>query len=177
MSTFTIHSIDEAPEASKNILTNAQESFGFVPNLMRIMAESPPTLEAYTTLMRLFDKTAFDASERQIILLAVSKENECHYCLSAHAKLAAMNGVSQEVIAAIRAGAPVADERLQLLVELVRSIVSTRGWPDQSLVERFYGLGYTHQHYLEIVLGVTMKTLSNYINHAADTPINEAFAA
>ena len=75
------------------------------------------------------------------------------------------------------AGAPVADERLQLLVELVRSIVSTRGWPDQSLVERFYGLGYTHQHYLEIVLGVTMKTLSNYINHAADTPVNEAFAA
>ena len=64
-----------------------------------------------------------------------------------------------------------------LLVELVRSLVSTRGWPDQSLLERFYGFGYTHRHYLEIMLGVAMKTLSNYINHAADTPVNEAFAA
>ena len=67
MNTFTIHSIDEAPKASNTILTNAQKSFGFVPNLMRIMAESPPTLEAYTTLMRLFDKSAFGASERQVI--------------------------------------------------------------------------------------------------------------
>ena len=50
MSTFTIHSIDSAPEASKTILTSAQKTFGFVPSLMRIMTESPPTLEAYTTL-------------------------------------------------------------------------------------------------------------------------------
>ena len=106
----------------------------------------------------------------------MSKENECGYCLAAHDKVAAMKGVPPAVIAAIRAGAPIADERLQLLVTLVRSIVGTRGWPDQALVETFYALGYTQRHYLEIVLAVAMKTLSNYVNHAADTPIDEAFA-
>ena len=88
-----------------------------------------------------------------------------------------MKGVPRAVIEAVRAGAPIAEERLQLLVTLVRSIVSTRGWPDQALVERFHALGYTKRHYLEIVLAVAMKTLSNYVNHAADTPIDEALAA
>jgi uncharacterized peroxidase-related enzyme len=177
MSKFSLHSIDTAPGASKTILVDVQKSFGFVPNLMRVMAESPPTLQAYTTLMRLFEKSAFDTTEKEIILLAVSKENECGYCLSAHAKVAAMKGVPLEVIEAVRAGAPLADGRLQLLVELVRSIVATRGWPDQALVERFYALGYTQQQHLEIVFAVAMKTLSNYVNHAADTPIDEALAA
>ena len=177
MSNFSIHSNNSAPQASRAILTNVQKGLGFVPNLMRVMAESPPTLEAYTTLMRLFEKSAFGTTEKQVILLAVSSENGCGYCLSAHSKLAAMKGVRQEIVSAVRAGAPLADERLQILVELVRSIVSTRGWPDQALVDRFYNFGYTQQQYLEVVLAVAFKTLSNYVNHAADTPVDEALAA
>ncbi|MFQ5775314.1 MAG: carboxymuconolactone decarboxylase family protein [Kiloniellaceae bacterium] len=141
------------------------------------MAASPVTAEAYTTLMGLFEKSAFDTIEKEVILLAVSKENECGYCLAAHGKVAAMRGVPPAVVAAIRAGSPIADERLQLLVTLVRAIVGTRGWPDRALVERFFALDYTPQHYLEIVLAVSMKTLSNYVNHAADTPLDEAFAS
>ena len=177
MPQFTLHSAETAPEAARPILDNVQRGFGFVPNLIRVMAESPATAEAYTTLMGLFEKSAFDAIEKEVILLAVSKENECGYCLAAHGKVAAMKGVPAVVIAAIRSGASIADERLQLLVQLVRSIVGTRGWPDQALVEKFYALGYARQHYLEIVLAVAMKTLSNYVNHAADTPLDEAFAA
>lgn len=177
MTRFPLHTAETAPEAAKPILNNVERGFGFVPNLIRVMAASPSTLEAYTTLMGLVEKSAFNATEREVILLAVSKENECGYCLAAHGKVAAMKGVPPAVIAAIRAGAPIADQRLQLLVTLVRAIVGTRGWPDQALVERFFALGYTPQHYLEIVLAVAMKTLSNYVNHAANTPLDEAFAA
>ena len=177
MTRFPLHSAETAPQAAKPILNNIEKNFGFVPNLMRVMAASPVTLEAYTTLMGLFEKSAFDTIEKEIILLAVSKENECKYCLAAHGKGAAMKGVPSAVIAAVRAGTPIADERLPPLVTLVRTVVATRGWPDQALVERFFDLGYTPQHYLEIVLAVAMKTLSNYINHAADTPLDEAFAS
>ena len=177
MTRFPVHTTETAPEAAKPILNNFERGFGFVPNLMGVMAASPVTAKAYTTLMGLFDKSAFDTIEKEVILLAVSKENACGYCLAAHGKVAAMKGVPPALVAAVRAGAPIDDERLQLLVTLVRAIVSTRGWPDQALVERFYALGYTPQHYLEIVLAVAMKTLSNYVNHAADTPTDEAFAA
>ena len=177
MTRFPLHTLETAPAAAKPVLHGVQKNLGFIPNLVAIMASSPATAEAYTTLMGLFEKSAFNTIEKQVILLAVSKENECGYCLSAHAKLAAMKGVAPAVIAAVRNGVPLADERLQALVALVRTIVRTRGWPEPALSERFFALGYTHQHYLELVLAVTFKTLSNYVNHAANTPLDEAFAA
>ena len=41
MTGFTPHSTDTAPEGSKPILGDVQKGFGFVPDLMRVMAESP----------------------------------------------------------------------------------------------------------------------------------------
>ena len=40
---------------------------------------------------------------------------------------------------------------------------------------RWYGLALRTANYLELLVGVTMKTLSNYVNHQANTPIDEAF--
>ena len=48
---------------------------------------------------------------------------------------------------------------------------------DAALVKRFFDLGYSNQQYLELLLAVSMKTLSNYVNHAANTPLDQAFAA
>lgn len=177
MTEFALHSAETAPEAARPILNSVQKGYGFVPNLMRVMADSPETLEAYTTLMSLFERTSFDKVEKEVILLAVSQENACHYCLAAHSTVAAMKGVSQDVIDAIRGDKPLPDSRLDTIVSLVRSIVGSRGWPDAQLVKRFHDHGYTNQQYLEIVLAVSMKTLSNYVNHAADTPLDQAFAA
>lgn len=177
MTQFTLHSAETAPEAARPILNNVQKGFGFVPNLMRIMAGSPETLEAYTTLMRLFERTSFDKKEKEVILLAVSQENGCDYCLAAHSTTAVMKGVPQDFIDAIRSDRSLTDERLDVLVSLVRSIVSSRGWPDAELVERFSDLGYSNQQYLELLLAVSLKTLSNYVNHAADTPVDQEFKA
>lgn len=40
----------------------------------------------------------------------------------------------------------------------------------------FLDAGYNNQAILEVVLGVGLKTISNYTNHFAQTPLNEAFA-
>jgi hypothetical protein len=41
----------------------------------------------------------------------------------------------------------------------------------------FLAAGYDKRQALEVLVGVTMKTLSNYANHLTDTPLNEQFAA
>ena len=58
---------------------------------------------------------------------------------------------------------------------LTRSIVETRGWPDNAATGAFFKAGYGTREYLEVLVGVTMKTLSNYVNHAANTPLDAAF--
>ncbi len=41
MTTFPVHSRETAPEGSKPVLAAAQKKFGFVPNLIRVLAEAP----------------------------------------------------------------------------------------------------------------------------------------
>lgn len=177
MSEFPLHEIESAPDAARPILEGAEEAYGFVPNLLRVMAEAPPLLEAYTTLNEILEKTSLAPTERQVLLLSVSAENGCAYCVPAHSALARNAGVPDEVVEAIREGRPATDERLEALRRFTQAVVRERGRPSEEEVERFLEAGYTRPQILEVVLGVGMKTLSNYTNHLAETPVDEPFEA
>ncbi len=176
MSNFTVHTADTAPENSRELLAGAQQAFGFIPNLIGTFAESPAALEAYLALGQIFDKSSFSATERQTVILAVSRYNECHYCVAAHSVVAGMQKVPAEVIEAIRNDSPIADSRLEALRNFTTAVVDKRGWVSAEEVDAFIDAGFTQAQVVEVVLGVTFKTLSNYTNHIADTPLDDAFA-
>jgi uncharacterized peroxidase-related enzyme len=177
MTTFPVHSSETAPEGSKPILAAAQKKFGFVPNLIRVMAEAPAAAEAYTTVMDIFESSSLSDAEKQTVLLSVSFANGCEYCMAAHSMVAGMKNVPAEIIEALRSGTTLPDTKLDALAVLTRSIVETRGWPTEAAKEAFFAAGYGASAYLEVLVGVTVKTLSNYVNHAADTPLDTAFEA
>jgi uncharacterized peroxidase-related enzyme len=177
MSIISIHSPETAPEASRPFLEKSKERFGFSPNILGALAESPAALEGYISLATLFGGTSFTATERQIVLIAASAKNGCAYCVAAHSVMAAGEKVSEEVIAALRDGQPIADARLEALRRFVEILVEKRGWASDSEVQTFINAGFNRQQVVEVVLGITQKTLSNYINHLADTPLDEAFAS
>ncbi len=177
MTTFPLHSSETAPEGSKPILAAAQKKFGFVPNLIRVMAEAPAAVEAYTAVMGIFESSSLSDAEKQTVLLSASLANGCDYCMAAHSTIAAMKGVPAQIIEALRAGATLPDTRLDALAVLTRSVVETRAWPSEAAKEAFFAAGYGASEYLEVIVGVTVKTLSNYVNHAADTPLDTAFEA
>jgi uncharacterized peroxidase-related enzyme len=177
MTTFPVHSSETAPEGSKPILAAAQKKFGFVPNLIRVMAEAPAAAEAYTTVMGIFESSSLSDAEKQTVLLSASLANGCDYCMAAHSTIATMKRVPVQIIEALRAGATLPDTRLDALAVLTRSVVETRGWPSETAKEAFFAAGYGASEYLEVIVGVTVKTLSNYVNHAADTPLDTAFEA
>lgn len=172
---FTLHDEDSAPEAARIHFEQAQQAFGFVPNLYRVMAEAPPLLEAYKTIGDLFDQTSLSPVERQVVLLSVSRVNGCEYCVAAHSGIARMQGADEAVVQAIREGRPVPDEKLEALRRFSEAVVLKRGRPEDEDVQAFLAAGYTKANVLEVVLGVGMKTLSNYTNHLADTPLDDAF--
>jgi uncharacterized peroxidase-related enzyme len=172
---YPVHTATSAPEASRQTLAAAEKAYGFLPNLLAVMAEAPALVKAYTTLSKIFDETSFTPAERQIVLLATSFENECAYCMAAHSAIAGMQKVPQEVINAIRAGKPIADGKLEALRRLTAAVVSSRGWPSEADLTAFHAAGYSKSQALEVVLGVGVKTLSNYANHIAETPLDAAF--
>ena len=175
MSELTIHTLESAPQASRQLLQSAEQQLGFIPNLYAIMAESPSTLEAYQTLSTLFNKTAFTVIEQQLILLSISRARNCCYCLAAHGTVAKLHKIPQEIISAVYYKQPLKDSRLEALRTFTYTVLKTEGWVEQTALQEFYQAGYQKQHVLEVILGISLKTLSNYINHMNDTPIDAEF--
>ncbi len=175
MSEFTLHTQDTAPQASRQILQNTEKQLGFIPNLYAVFAESPATLEAYQTLTTLFDKTAFTVTERQLVLLSISRYRNCSYCLAAHGTVAKMQNIPTEIVHAVYYNQPLTDTKLEALRTFTRAVLEAEGWVKQDALQAFYQAGYQKQHVLEVVLGISFKTLSNYVNHINDTPIDAMF--
>ncbi len=56
-------------------------------------------------------------------------------------------------------------------------LVEKRGRPsEEDVVAAFLGAGYNRAQILEVIVGIAFKTLSNFTNHLADTPIDKQFA-
>ena len=87
-----------------------------------------------------------------------------------------MQKVPADVVQAIRTGQPIADGKLEALRRFTAAVAATRGRPPEADTAAFLAAGYAPAHILEVILGVGMKTLSNYTNHLAGTPLDEAFA-
>ncbi len=146
-------------------------------NLTGVMRKPLATLitRSYTTLSAIFDEASLTPTERQVVRLTASSENGCGYCMAAHSTIARMQGVTEDVVGAIRQGTEIPEARLEALREFTREVVGRRGWVNQETVQGFLDAGYTRAHVLDVVLGVGLKTLSNYANHMAGTPLDAAF--
>ncbi|HUP46652.1 MAG TPA: carboxymuconolactone decarboxylase family protein [Thermoanaerobaculia bacterium] len=172
---FTVHTHDTAPVESRKQLEQVAKGFGMIPNLAGVLAEAPAALEAYFTVGRIFDGTSFTPAERQVVLLAVSTENGCEYCVAAHTAIAGMQKVPAEAVHAIRDRNPISDPKLEALRRLTTAVVAKRGRLNEEDLERFHAAGYGKRQLLEVIVGVGMKTISNYVNHIAGTPLDAAF--
>lgn len=175
MSEFTIHSVDTAPEGSRETLEQVENTFGMVPNLLGILANAPAAVQAYTQATGILQDSSFSPQELQTILLSVSVENECHYCVAAHSALAAQAGLPDDSIEALRKDEALQDERLEALRRFAVKLVRERGWVGDGEVQASLDAGFTRQQVLETITAVALKTLSNYTNHLAETPVDGPF--
>lgn len=178
MSQFKIHSIQTAPAAVQPLLEGSLKKYGFVPNLHGGLAEAPAALKAYIELTALFDQTSLSPTERQVVLLVASAENHCSYCVAAHSTIAKqMVKADPAIVDAIRNLQPLPDKKLDALANFTRNVVKNRGVISGEAFDKFITAGFSRAQVLEVVLGVTLKTLSNYTNHIIETPLDTAFQA
>lgn len=177
MSIFKIHTLNSAPAASQPLLEHSKKSYGIIPNLHAVMAESPEHLDAYKKLHDLFEHTSLSAVERNVVWLTINVEHGCHYCVPAHTWIAKVQGLDDATIAALREDRPLPDARLETLRQFTLQLVRQRGNVSHADVQAFLTAGFTQRNVLDIVLGIAQKVMSNYVNHLAETPVDAPFAA
>ncbi|TVZ09225.1 AhpD family alkylhydroperoxidase [Cellulophaga sp. RHA_52] len=175
MTTLKVHNIESAPEAAKPLLEKSKKAYGMIPGLHGVLASSPQILEAYQTLHELFTQTSFNEAELTVVWQVINVEHACHYCVPAHTGIAKMMKVDDAIIDALRDETPLEDAKLEALRTMTLAIVKNRGNVSKEELDAFYAAGYGEQHVLEIILGLSQKVISNYTNHIANTPVDEAF--
>ena len=177
--TLSPKTIENADPQAREVLAQTKAKMGMVPNMYGVMANSPAMLQTYARGYALFrENSGLTPAEQEIVFLTISRENECHYCMAAHSFVADnLSKVPPEMTDAIRNDDLIADSKMTELREFTRTMVVSRGHPSEDDVSTFVQAGYSESHILDIILAISVKTISNYSNHVFDTPVDAAFTA
>ena len=83
---FPIPAIAELPEDIRSRLLAVQEKSGFIPNVFLTLAYRPAEFRAFFAYHdALMEKdSGLTKAEREMIVVATSSANQCHYCVIAH---------------------------------------------------------------------------------------------
>lgn len=173
MTKFDLHTVETAPEGAKEVLEQLQKQNGMVHNLYAVMAEAPEVLKSYLQLGQIINQTSFNSIEKNVIWLTINYTNNCHYCMAIHTLVANMQKVPENIVKALRENEPINDTKLETLRQFTVSMVDKKGWATEAEINNFIATGYSKKHVLELILMIAQKTISNYVNHIADTPLDE----
>jgi|TARA_Y100001968_G_scaffold321528_1_gene356136 uncharacterized peroxidase-related enzyme len=165
-------SIDDAPAASQIPLQGVLKQLGSVPNLFRMIANSPAALNGYLEMSQSLGKGVLPASVREAIALLVAQLNECDYCLSAHAFLAAnLVKVEDSEITANRKGLS-RDRQTQAILQFTGEVVSQRGKVSDDSLARIREAGLNDAEIVEVVQHVALNIFTNYLNNAGRAEVD-----
>ena len=170
--------LENADEVTKPILQATKDQMGMIPNMFALMANNPAQLDAYIKTDATFrQNSGLTPKEQEVVLLSVAVENECTYCVAAHSFIGKnQSGLTDDELDTLRNKQKLADKKLEALHQFTQRMMEKRGFADESDREALFNAGYDEKTILGVVTGIGLKTLSNYFNHQAETPLDEAFA-
>ncbi|WP_026607237.1 carboxymuconolactone decarboxylase family protein [Methylocapsa acidiphila] len=165
-------SVDAAPIAARPLLNAVKSQLGLVPNMFRLIATSPESLQGYLGLNGALAKGKLDAATRERIALAVANVNGCAYCNSAHGYLAAhLAKLDAAEIAANRDGRS-NDPKADAAVRFASKVTTERGAVAEADLQAVRSAGYSDAEIIEIVVHVALNGLTNYVNNVFATDVD-----
>ncbi|WEV78165.1 carboxymuconolactone decarboxylase family protein [Janibacter cremeus] len=173
MPRIPVHTLETAPEDSRDALKALDVKFGKVLNIHGEMAHSPVALQSYVALQEVIaDHGSFDGRTREAIALAVGNVDDCSYCQAAHTGGGRAAGLSDDEMVAIRAGAVDFDPTLAALLELAREYTADVGSVRDATWQTALDSGWSDEQLTELSVHVTLNLFTNYFNHFVQTDLD-----
>jgi uncharacterized peroxidase-related enzyme len=166
MSRIDVLTEENAPAASRPMLAGVKQAFGMVPNVFKVLAHSPATLNTYLQFNQANDGSSLTAKQREIVGLAVSQYNGCEYCTAVHSMFGAKLGLSAEEIHSARDGS------LDAYAVFARELTATRGQVSDSVIADARAAGLSDTAIVDIIAQVALLTLTNLLNNVAKTTLD-----
>ncbi len=163
---------EAAPEA-RDRLVAAEQVNGFLPNLLRVLANAPVALEAYQILSAINARASLSLAEREVVQITAAATHGCGFCVAGHTAIAVKKaGLDPTTVAALRNLSPPSDPRLAAVMLFTVAVIRTRGRVSDQDLAAFRAAGFNDTQALEVILGVALATLCNFANNLADPPLN-----
>jgi len=173
MSRIALRTIDDAPEEAKSGLKVAQKNNGFLPNLVRLLANAPTALETYQTVSAINARTGLTLAERETVQITAAATHGCGFCVAGHTAIAYKKaGLTEKIVEQLRSQEHVDDPRLDAVAEFTRAVISSRGAVQGDALGRLLAAGFSDANALEVVLGVSLATLCNFANNLGQPDLN-----
>jgi len=162
---------ETAQGEAATILADVKQKMGMVPNIVATMANSPAVAKAYLAFSGALGEGLLPGSLRERIALTVGQANSCDYCVSAHAALGKMAGLTAEEITQARLGTAPSEKEAAAL-EFARQLVDQRGLATDTDIDTVRAAGYNDGEIAELVANVALNLFTNYFNHVTDPQID-----
>lgn len=173
---FPAHTTDTAPEPARRGLRAIEQHFGYLPQAAARMATSPQLLEGFQRLNALFESSSLPPLARETLIMTVAVRNDCHVCVALHTARLHSLGADPELIAALRAGQPLEDQKLEGVRVFALAVLAHAGGVPPHDLDAFRDAGWSAQAALEVVLGIGTYTLSTFANRLTGAPIDPELA-
>jgi uncharacterized peroxidase-related enzyme len=177
MSRIAIPSYDQSHANAKPLLDAVNKQLGVIPNLMKMVGNSPAALEGYLSLNGAVAKGVLDLPTRERIALATAQYNGCDYCLAAHSYLGKNLAKLDEREIALAREAQSADAKAAAALRFARQVAAARGHVSDVDLAAVRGAGFDDAAIVEIVTNVALNVLTNYLNNVAVTELDFPRAA
>jgi len=170
---FTEHTIESAPAGARRSMSAAVSHNGYLPTAVGLMATSPELLDGFLKMSAAFDGTALDPFARETVVMTMATRNGCHLCVAMHTARLTKLGADAGLIADLRGGSALADQRLEAIRAFTLRVLETTGDVGDDALKAFLAQGYTERNALEVVLGIGAYTMSTLANRLTGAPIDE----
>ena len=178
MSRLPLRTIADAPPEAQAALTVAEKANGFLPNLLRVLANAPVALETYLTVSGINARSGLTLAEREVVQITAAATHGCGFCVAGHTAIATKKaGLDDGTVQALRGLRPAADTRLAAVAAFTSVVIATRGRVEDGELAAFKAAGFNDANALEVVLGVSLATLCNFANNLGNPPLNPQLEA
>jgi uncharacterized peroxidase-related enzyme len=171
MSRLQVIDPSTASGKAKDLLDAVKAKMGLVPNMTRVMANSPAVLESYLNFSGALAGGVLNSKVREQLALLTAQQNHCDYCLSAHTAIGKMVGLNHDQIVAARKGDGSSEKTTAALI-FAKRVLDTRGQVGESDLAAVRVAGFSDGEIAEIIAHVALNVLTNYFNVATEVPID-----
>ena len=179
ISRFPVPRLSEMPEDIRNRIEQVQAKAGFIPNVFLALAHRPDEFRAFFAYHdALMEKSGgLTKAEREMIVVATSSANQCHYCVIAHGAILRVRAKNPLIADQIAVNYRKADitSRQKAMLDFALEVALAPWRVGESQFGVLKGHGFSHEDIWDIGAIAAFFAMSNRLANVSDMRPNDEF--